>query len=1023
MKNTPHHKLHWLLSLVLATVPAVAQSSDVPGTIIKQYDIYNPAEGLSGGPSITVVPYLGGQDGKAYVAYCEKNEQGGYSTAWIYRSLDLGLTWTEVSSFMSPVARAKHDAYTTGRAPKTAAELSGRWMSPAATIHDKVGGAWVQTGTGSDLSEAPLAVYNAIEFSSLRPSDVSAEGFRTTSTGFDYVYDYRFRVAREGWGSGLPGSDAQASGPRINYYIIPGTIATNGDSFEATYEVLVQSQTVIRKRTFLRDGAYTRAQAGITAGTTNSAGAPVSAPPHKLVGPAGLSPYVGQTATPPGAGTAEIYNSNTALSGDFNRARATAYDDNTPINMANAGSYAGFLFYYDDPAPASTHDGLYLIGLSQGANRSQLTIRKSTNAGDDWDDEVSLRYAAGYNYVPAAPAYYGGRIWIALGVSQVLSAKIGDNLLDPANWVESVDVRYGYGNPAQLKGVEGEVPGTTNQAGWLAGKLFLNLLHPTFAAVGAPTTPNGLVIDDNYLFPMQSRPGFTESCVVAGPDNSGAPGVWLLPKVTEQPYTARIQVGETMIGSARLLTTTFPLPVSSSSNPNLVHLPGAEKKFTAQYVPGPLLPQTGARAVGKFYAVTSPVLETYASSRVHRWNSLTNQREAVQATEVDAAYLKTNYENPAGTRNTGAIYSSDDLTNWKLEKIFVHSSASELENVENYGKPRHGFHTFSFTIDGDDMLIVSRTAADTGTFGDAVIDYAAKTFTFGNRLTPARGLDTNLVTFHRVKNFRTLERETFLVADKDAGKVFVYEKAIDGDPAKVGEFIQYGQPAAITPGAVVQMPENNGDVFVAEARSGGAIKRYTKDGVFVSDLTTFLSGWEPVALAARSGSSLLYATLKTGTGNTAVLYSIKTQGATAGQKTQIATLDAQGNPVALVPKANGLAFAASGFVYGTTARGFARISTSGLAKEVVTCLGNCSDSGHVHNPVIQALASGGAGLFAAHTDIADEALGFSSLDNLTITAFDELPLIDVSGMALVGDTLFWASDEAKEVLSIPVSLP
>lgn len=89
---------------------------------------------------------------------------------------------------------------------------------------------------------------------------------------------------------------------------------------------------------------------------------------------------------------------------------------------------------------------------------------------------------------------------------------------------------------------------------------------------------------------------------------------------------------------------------------------------------------------------------------------------------------------PDLVRNTAAVYSSADLRHWRMEKIFLYSQNISYE----------GFQYFNFEFDGDAMVIASRTAFDVG----------------GNR--PPRGHDSNLLTFHRIEDFRSLESQHVL---------------------------------------------------------------------------------------------------------------------------------------------------------------------------------------------------------------------------------------------------------------------
>ncbi|AGA80693.1 sialidase family protein [Echinicola vietnamensis] len=83
-------------------------------------------------------------------------------------------------------------------------------------------------------------------------------------------------------------------------------------------------------------------------------------------------------------------------------------------------------------------------------------------------------------------------------------------------------------------------------------------------------------------------------------------------------------------------------------------------------------------------------------------------------------------KNPAGIRNTLALFSSRNLKNWTKEKVLL-----EHEDVA-----RHGFQYVDFLFEGKDVIFVSRTAYDDGGVG------------------ARNNHDANYLTFHRVRNFR-----------------------------------------------------------------------------------------------------------------------------------------------------------------------------------------------------------------------------------------------------------------------------
>lgn len=211
---------------------------------------------------------------------------------------------------------------------------------------------------------------------------------------------------------------------------------------------------------------------------------------------------------------------------------------------------------------------------------------------------------------------------------------------------------------------------------------------------------------------------------------------------------------------------------------------------------------------GKFYVLSNPVLAAYASGTT-----------------------------PELVRNTGAMLSSKDLYHWDVEKIFLYT-----DNVS-----QEGFQYFQFDYDGADMVVASRTA-----------------FNIGG--TMSRAHDSNLLTFHKIQNFRTATPDQILVADTANNQVLRYETT-QYQNAPLGTFTL----GATFAGAAIDKPTDlaqaaNGDVYVRE--QGGRILRFDALGNFISTVAS-----APVAFQGAQLSSIVQpaagerAWTKTGSGN------------------------------------------------------------------------------------------------------------------------------------------------------------
>ena len=87
---------------------------------------------------------------------------------------------------------------------------------------------------------------------------------------------------------------------------------------------------------------------------------------------------------------------------------------------------------------------------------------------------------------------------------------------------------------------------------------------------------------------------------------------------------------------------------------------------------------------------------------------------------------------PGSVRNTLALSSSRDMKKWTIHEILLYHPDIVT----------HAFQYPDWVFDGDDIAAVSRTAYDDGLGG------------------ATRAHDANFMTFHRVKNFRALQKKT-----------------------------------------------------------------------------------------------------------------------------------------------------------------------------------------------------------------------------------------------------------------------
>lgn len=121
---------------------------------------------------------------------------------------------------------------------------------------------------------------------------------------------------------------------------------------------------------------------------------------------------------------------------------------------------------------------------------------------------------------------------------------------------------------------------------------------------------------------------------------------------------------------------------------DFLQFPGGTKKFTIRF----------DEASKLYWTLSNPVLPQHRDRNVER------------------------------TRNAVGLMSSPDLRNWTLRCVVLYHPDPE----------RHAFQYLDWLIEGDDLIVVSRTACDDGLGG------------------AHNAHDANFMTFHRLANFRRL---------------------------------------------------------------------------------------------------------------------------------------------------------------------------------------------------------------------------------------------------------------------------
>lgn len=190
----------------------------------------------------------------------------------------------------------------------------------------------------------------------------------------------------------------------------------------------------------------------------------------------------------------------------------------------------------------------------------------------------------------------------------------------------------------------------------------------------------------------------------------------------------------------------------------LVPMPGGEKKFGAAYDP----------VWQRYIVLSNPVLPVHVDDKT--WGG-----------------------KPQLIRNATALLSSPDLLHWDVEYLFLYSPNIDYE----------AFQYPNFEFEGRDLAVVCRTAFDVG----------------GPK--PPRGHDSNLITFHRISDFRDRKPDFFLQVDQRGEGVTLYERT-QHESAPWGEF-----PLGVIPPTPI--------MGVSQAEDGSVYLRGTDSGFYRYD--------------------------------------------------------------------------------------------------------------------------------------------------------------------------------------------
>jgi hypothetical protein len=433
--------------------------------------------------------------------------------------------------------------------------------------------------------------------------------------------------------------------------------------------------------------------------------------------------------------------------------------------------------YLSSPSLTIAANGDYFVShdlFGDGAPQNQSKVFRSTDRGITWTEQATINdaFASTLFFNPSDGALY---LW---GYREYHTNGNADVLIrksmdNGVTWTTPTNSSNGLLLDTNLYG-QSNTPTVYNGRLWiaLAGKRVMS----------APVGSN-LLLASSWIAsdsantngaPWGSNLSITEAQVVASPQH----GVAVLPKVDGYPNAIVIRA-----------TSDPAHVVNIPAAADYIDLPGGEKKFAAQYDP----------VSSKYYIVSNPVLPAHADDP-----------------EIG--------DHPELIRNTAALLSSKDLRNWDVEQIFLYTPNIDRSLGPGLGMFGEAFQYMNFVVDGDDLAIVSRTAFDID--GDA---------SQAGANLPPKGHDSNLITFHRIEDFRTAA-PTHTLALATGSRVVRRESTQHMD-APLGNFHlgnSFDGAPLNQPNGIAQ--DTNGEVYIRE--QGGRILRFDALGNFIATAAT-----------------------------------------------------------------------------------------------------------------------------------------------------------------------------------------